>query len=78
MLTLIEKYRGQIQGGLCIRQFEHFLPETEERYFVLKGEPHFRDGGMPNIVRHFAERVDSPFFSIDILLSVDGWYAVAH
>jgi hypothetical protein len=72
IVALIEKYRGQLEGGVCIRQFEDLLPETEERYFVLKGEPLSRDGAVPVIVRRIAERVDSPFFSIDIVLAVDG------
>lgn len=35
----MQKYRGKIEGGLCIRRVESFLPETERRYFVIGGAP---------------------------------------
>ncbi len=34
----MKKYRGIIEGGLCVRKVEDFLSETERRYFVLKGK----------------------------------------
>jgi hypothetical protein len=30
----MEKYKGEIEGGLCVRRVEEFLPNTEIRYFV--------------------------------------------
>lgn len=72
IIALIEKYRGQIEGGVCIREFEALSPETEERYFVLKGKAFSRDGVVPEIVERIAARIDSPFFSVDIVLSAEG------
>lgn len=72
IVALIEKYRGQIEGGVCIREFEALSPETEERYFVFKGKAFARDGVLPEIVERIAARIDSPFFSVDIVLSIEG------
>lgn len=32
VVDLIEKFRGRIDGGVCVRRFEEFEPGTEERY----------------------------------------------
>ena len=72
IVALIEKYRGQIEGGVCIRKFEQFTPETEERYFVFRGKPYARLGAVPEIVQTVTSRINSPFFSVDIVLSTDG------
>lgn len=69
----MEKYRGEIEGGLCVRRFEKFLPETEVRYFVLGGKPYAPTvGDIPPIVEECAKRIDSPFFSIDVAKRSDG------
>lgn len=72
IVALIEKYRGQLEGGVCIRQFENLLPETEERYFVFKGKVFARDGAVPEIVERIAQRIDSPFFSVDVVVAANG------
>lgn len=72
IVALIEKYRGEIEGGVCVRRLEDLLPETEERYFVFRGTPFGREGTVPEIVQRIAERIDSPFFSVDVVLSRDG------
>lgn len=72
IVALIEKYRGQVEGGVCIREFEDLRPETEERYFVFKRKAFARDGVVPEIVKLIAQRIDSPFFSVDIVLSGTG------
>lgn len=69
IVALIEKYRGQVEGGVCIREFEDLRPETEERYFVFKRKAFAHDGVVPEIVKLIAQRIDSPFFSVDIVLS---------
>lgn len=70
----MEKYRGTIEGGLCIRQGEDFLPKTERRYFVLNGKPHSADASMdiPAIVHECAQRIESKFFSVDVIQRADG------
>ncbi|MFZ2266281.1 MAG: ATP-grasp domain-containing protein [Azonexus sp.] len=72
IVSLIEKYRGQVEGGVCIRQFERLAPDTEERYFVFRGKPYGRNGAVPEIVQTVAPRISSPFFSVDVVLSTDG------
>ena len=72
IIQLIEKYKGSIEGGICIREYEHLLPETEERYFVFKGKAFARDGVVPDLVQQIATRIDSPFFSVDIVQAVNG------
>ncbi len=72
IIGLIERYRGQMEGGICVREFEELLPETEERYFVLRGQVHARDDVVPDMVRDIAQRIDSLFFSIDIVLNNQG------
>jgi len=72
IVGLIEHYRGQVEGGVCVRELEDLLPETEERYFVLRGKAHARDGVVPSIVQDVATRIQSPFFSVDVVLNSDG------
>jgi hypothetical protein len=72
VVSLIEQYRGTIEGGVCIRKFEYLISETEERYFVLDGKAHGRDGIVPTLVEEIAQRIKSPFFSIDTVSSDAG------
>jgi hypothetical protein len=72
VVSLIEQYRGSVEGGVCVRRFEDLLPETEERYFVLDGRPFGRTDAVPDLVSTIAGRIDSPFFSVDVVLSANG------
>lgn len=72
IVALIEKFRGQVEGGVCVRQFENLRPETEERFFVFKHKVFAREGVVPEIVERIAKRIDSPFFSVDMVLNTDG------
>lgn len=72
IVALIEKFRGQIEGGVCVREYENLLPDTEERYFVFKHIAYARDGVVPEIVQIIASRIRSPFFSVDIVHNSDG------
>jgi hypothetical protein len=74
LVAEMKKYRGEIEGGLCIRRYEPFIPESERRYFVLCGveygpEP---DQPIPAIVRICSERIDSRFFSVDVVEREEG------
>lgn len=70
ILGMIERFRGEIEGGICIRELEDLLPETEQRYFVYKGTAYSHDGSaIPAIVSEVASRVKSPFYSADIILN---------
>jgi len=70
----MEKYRGTIEGGLCVRRVEDFVPETERRYFVLNHQPFAADpsAAVPQIVLNCAERIGSNLFSIDVIERSDG------
>lgn len=70
----MEKYRGEIEGGFCIRRVEDFLPETEKRYFVIHGEVHAPnlDDQVPGIVKEIAPKIESRFFSVDVIKNKKG------
>jgi len=72
IVALIEKYRGRIEGGICLREFEAFAVETEERYFAYRGQCYAREGDAPALVHQIAARIDAPFFSIDMARRNDG------
>ncbi|RYG37844.1 MAG: hypothetical protein EON93_02990 [Burkholderiales bacterium] len=72
IVLLIEQYRGQVEGGVCVRRLEALLPETEERYFVIGGRAFARDGDVPPVVQEIAGRVASPFFSVDMVRAQSG------
>jgi len=48
------------------------MPETEERYFVFKSRPFCSSGRVPDGVRAAAERIDSPFFTVDTVQRRNG------
>jgi hypothetical protein len=70
----LSAFRGEIEGGICVRRVEDFLPETERRYFVLGGRPFAADRseGVPEVVATCAERIPSKFFSVDVVRRRDG------
>lgn len=72
VVSLIEQYRGIVEGGVCVRKFERFRQDTEERYFVLDGLAYAREGNAPSLVHELAARVESPFFSVDLVTSEKG------
>lgn len=66
-------YRGEIEGGLCIRELVELKPDTEERYFVFNGKAYSRVGKqVPDIVNKIALIHKAPFFSVDVVEKVDG------
>jgi hypothetical protein len=70
----MREYRGEIEGGVCIRRVEDFLVETERRYFVIQGRAYTADPAdpIPGVVAASAERIPSPFFSVDVVRRRDG------
>ena len=69
----LREHRGRIEGGICVRRVEEFVPGSERRYFVLRGVAHDAGGGpVPDVVRVCAGRVGSPFFSVDVARRRDG------
>ena len=73
IVSRIERYRGGIEGGVCIRRREEFVEGTEQRFFVLQGTPFGdRDDAIPEAVSAAAQRIASPFFSVDVAERSDG------
>src|SRR6516162_5792314 len=67
VIAEMREYRGEIEGGICVRRVEDFIPGSERRYFVLLGVGYAAPKGapVPGIVQTCAERVPSKFFSVD-------------
>jgi hypothetical protein len=75
------KFRGTIEGGLCIRQFEEYIPQTEVRFFVVNGKVFapkvdlnirvMADEMYSVLANEVAGRITSPFFSVDIAMRSD-------
>ena len=72
IVDMIEMYRGEIEGGIAVRRFEAYKPETEIRYFVVAGKPFSPDDMVPNVVEKIAEKIDAPFYSIDMIKDRSG------
>lgn len=70
----MQKFRGFIEGGLCVRKVEDFISDTERRYFVLHGKPFapLENEKIPEIVEECAKRIKSKFFSVDVVERRDG------
>jgi ATP-grasp domain, R2K clade family 3 len=70
----MQKFRGTIEGGICIRQVEDFVPETERRYFIINHRVFAAspDTDIPEIVTECANRIKSKFFSVDAIERRDG------
>lgn len=74
IVAAMREFRGVIEGGLCVRRVEAFEPGSETRYFVVNGVAFATNPGMPipDAVTVAAERVPSPFFSVDVAERSDG------
>ncbi|NES95163.1 MAG: ATP-grasp domain-containing protein [Desertifilum sp. SIO1I2] len=70
----MQKFRGNIEGGICVRQVEDFVAETERRYFVVYGRAFAASTSedVPEIVEECAKRINSQFFSVDVVERTDG------
>ena len=72
VVSEMRRFRGNIEGGLCVRRVEDFLPATEQRYFVMNSVPCSMCREIPAIVTKCAARIQSPFFSVDVVERTDG------
>jgi hypothetical protein len=74
LIAQMHKFRGTIEGGICVRRVEDFLSETERRYFVVNGYIFAAtlDLEIPEIVKACASRINSKFFSVDAIECRDG------
>jgi len=77
LMARMMQFRGEIEGGVCVRRFEAFVDGTESRFFVRDGQAFAAGGGpVPELVRAVAGRVPSRFFSVDVALRSDGAWRV--
>jgi hypothetical protein len=65
-------FRGEIEGGFCVRRVENLLNDTERRYFIIDGVPHAATGDVPAIVHDCAKRLRSRFYSVDVAERAEG------
>lgn len=72
VVAKLKKYRGQIEGGLCARQIEDFIPDSEMRHFIFRGTIYSLRDDVPEVVRTAAQKVNSPFFCVDTICRSDG------
>ena len=74
VVTEMSKFRGTIEGGICVRKVEEFINETERRYFVINGRAFAASIAtkIPDIVTECTQRINSKFFSVDIIETIDG------
>ncbi|GKX54647.1 hypothetical protein SOASR030_07590 [Leminorella grimontii] len=68
----LKQYRGEIEGGICLRRVEKLDAQTERRYFSFQGNVHAADNCIPEPVTEIARQIDSPFFSIDMVANDSG------
>lgn len=68
------KFRGEIEGGFCVRKVEDFIPDSELRYFVIRGKPYANnpEAIIPRVVADAVERIQSAFYTIDVARRSDG------
>lgn len=80
IVSEIKKYRGLIEGGICVRKFEEYNPKYEERIFVLNGKAYSPVSMVPDklydIVQECISKISSPFFSIDVVPYDESWRVV--
>ncbi|MGC4033916.1 MAG: ATP-grasp domain-containing protein [Tepidisphaeraceae bacterium] len=72
-ITEMRRVRGEIEGGLCIRRVEEYIPQTERRFFVINGVAYSANAeAIPEIVVGTANIIPSRFFSVDTIQRKDG------
>lgn len=68
----MRRFRGAIEGGICVRRVEDFVSDTEKRYFVIDGVPYAAAGDVPPIVHECTKRLRSRLYSVDVVQRADG------
>jgi len=76
IVNQLKFYRGDIEGGLALRKVEEYIPDSEQRYFVVHQNCYAPDGNVPTIVQKVAETIQAPFYSVDIIQTVQGVWRV--
>lgn len=68
----LEVYRGEIEGGIALREYEEYVPTSERRYFVADGKVFSSDNEIPKIVETISARLFLGFYSVDIIETPSG------
>lgn len=84
IISEMRRFRGTIEGGICVRKVEDFIPDTEIRYFVLNGRVYspytlterVAEKAEIELVEEVANRINSPFFSVDVVKRADGVHRI--
>ena len=71
MKEKMHRVHGEIEGDLCIRQVEDFLPDTELRLFVLRGlvcapTASSAPAAAIQLTNEVRDRIGAPFYSVDV------------
>ena len=72
VVSQLKKYRGEVEGGVCVRRGEDYVPGSERRYFVAREHVFSSTDDVPAVVAACASLIPSPFFSVDTALRTDG------
>jgi len=72
IIEQLEEYRGQLEGGIALRKVEHYVPDSERRFFVVNDKCYSYDQEVPSIVETVAARIQAPFISVDVARLQDG------
>lgn len=67
----LSKKRG-ITGGISLREVQDFVTDSEIRYFCINGKVISPAGDVPDIVNIVRNRIDLPFYSIDVIQDTNG------
>jgi hypothetical protein len=74
----MDLYRGEDVDQLFFRRVEDFIRDSELRLFVLQGQVHHPSAPPAALAlgRQVAERIASPFYSVDVVQRADGVWRV--
>ena len=74
MVKEYQLYRDGFEGGVSIREWEEFLPDSEVRYFVLGTDVYDPDPliNIPDMVQEIANQHNKPFYTIDVVEDMNG------
>jgi hypothetical protein len=89
VVLAIKKYRGCIEGGVCVRHGEDYLTNSEQRFFVVKGIAYSNTEKfspkhatnpytIPEILTECVHKIGfaNGFFSVDIARRTDGKFRI--
>ncbi|PIQ26039.1 hypothetical protein COW36_02465 [bacterium (Candidatus Blackallbacteria) CG17_big_fil_post_rev_8_21_14_2_50_48_46] len=65
----MKQFKGRIEGGICIRRWESWLPESEVRWFIWKGKAFSpqSETEIPPPLEKVLQEIAAPFFSVDLI-----------